>query len=114
MTFPTPFTVDHYEYLGGPDNLDELGNEVQEWAATPKRVAVQGWQAIAKEKLGLSEQGVIADTAMSVPPGWLPGIHDRIGLPDGLYEVIEFDIQDSGFHGWKPGNIVRLKKATGI
>ena len=114
MTFPTPFLVDHYPYLGGPGNVDELGNEIQSWSATPTKVAVQGWQTIAREKLGPNAQGVIADTAMSVPPGWLPGVHDRIGLPDGIYEVVEFGVQDSGFHGWRPGNIVRLKKTTGV
>lgn len=114
MTFPTPFTVQHYEYIGGPDTLDELGNEVEDWA-DPKPVAVQGWQKIAKEKLGPSAQGEIADTAMSVPVTFSPNIRDRIGLPDdGIYEVVELDMQSNGFHGWRPGNVVMLKRATGI
>lgn len=112
MTFPTPFTVQHYAYIGG-DNVDELGNEVEAWD-DPKTVAVQGWQVIAKEKLGPSAQGEIADTALSVPPDFIPNIRDRIGLPDGIYEVVELDMQSNGFHGWTPGNVVMLKKATGI
>lgn len=114
MTFPTPFTVDYYPYLGGPDHVDELGNEVEGWAEKPEVVAVQGWQMIAKEQLGPSAQGQIADTALSVPATFTPDIRDRIGLPDGIYEVVELDMQSNGFHGWTPGNIVMLKKATGI
>lgn len=113
MSFPTPFTVNHYPYTGG-SAVDELGNEVESWAATPTVVPVQGWQLIAKEKLGLSAQGEIADTALSAPSSFKPGIRDRIGLPDGVYEVVEMDVQESGFHGWKPGIVIMLKKATGI
>ena len=114
MTFATPFTVKHYKYLGGPGNVDELGNEVESWSATPKSVAVQGWQVIAKEKLGLSASGEIADTALSAPASFVPGIRDRIGLPEGIYEVVELDMQSNGFHGWAPGNVIMLKRATGI
>ena len=114
MSFPTPFTVDWYEYLGGPDHVDELGNEIQGWAEVPEVVAVQGWQIIAKEKLGMSATGEIADTALSAPASFVPGIRDRIGLPDGIYDVVELDMQSTGFHGWTPGNVIMLKKATGI
>ena len=114
MTFPTPFVIDHYPYLGDPTKLDELGNEIQTWATTPTQVAVQGWQTVAREKLGTNAQGEIADTALSAPPEWTPGIHDRVALTDGLYEVVGFSMQDSGFHGWKPGNVIRLRKVSGI
>ena len=121
MTFPAPFTVDYYRYLGAvpttiflDETVDELGNEIESWADTPEVVAVQGWQVIAKEKLGVSATGLIADTALSAPASFVPGIRDRIGLPDGIYEVVELDMQANGFHGWKPGNVIMLKKATGI
>lgn len=128
MTFPTPFVVDHYPYTGSRtltivnedeeevvvDNLDELGNEIASWADEATKVAVQGWQTVAREKLGMSEQGVIADVAMSVPPTFTPGFRDRIGLPDGLYEVIEVVLQCNGFHGWSPGNVVLLKRVSGV
>ena len=115
MSFPTPFVVDYYPYLGGPDHVDELGNEIEGWAEEPTEIAVQGWQMIAREKLGNSAQGEIADVALSVPPTFLPIIRDRITLPDdGMYEVVGMDMQSNGFHGWTPGNVVLLKRATGI
>lgn len=113
MTFPAPYTVDHYAYIGGGE--DELGNKVDAWSERATKRAAQGFSAIDTEKLGPNAQGEIAEISLDLPPDWLPGIHDRIGLPDGnLYEVTGFDLQGNGFHGWKPGNIVLLKRATGI
>lgn len=113
-TFPARYTVDHYAYLGDSTVTDELGNVVDAWSETPKKRAAQGWQSVDREKLGDNAQGEIFDVSLSLPPAWTPAIHDRIGLPDGVYEVVAFRMQDKGFHGWAPGNVVLLKKSTGI
>lgn len=113
MTFPAPYTVSHYAYTGA--GTDELGNQVDSWSAAPVKRAAQGFSAIDTEKLGPNAQGEIAEVTLELPPDWLPGIHDRIALPDGVvYEVVGFDLQGNGFHQWKPGNIVLLKKAMGM
>lgn len=111
MTFPARFEVAHHAYIG--NQLDELGNVIDAWAE-PETRAAQGWRSIDREKLGNSAQGEIADAMLSLPSDWIPALHDRIGLPDGVYEVTGFRMQDTGFHGWQPGNVVLLKKATGI
>lgn len=114
MTFPAPHPVAHYAYTGSDTVTDELGNMVDSWSATPTQRLVQGWRSVDSERLGNSAQGEVFDVMMSLPNGWLPGIHDRFELPDGLYEVTGFRVQDNGFHGWRPGNVVLLKRATGI
>ena len=111
MTFPARFTVDHYPYVG--DAADELGNVIDTWA-TPTSRAAQGWQSVDREKLGNNAQGVVFDVSLSLPPEWSPAMHDRIGLPDGTYEVVALRVQDTGFHGWNPGTVALLKRATGI
>jgi hypothetical protein len=114
VTFPARLTVDHYAYVGSESSTDELGNVVDAWASTPTARAAQSWQSVDREKLGNFAQGEIFDVSLSLPPDWVPALHDRIGLPDGVYEVVGFRMQDKGFHGWQPGNIVLLKRTTGI
>ncbi len=115
MTFPTPYTVDWFPYAGGPETVDELGNETESWSETATSKAVQGWEDTNAEKLGPNATGEISDVVLSVPPDWTPGMRDRIELPGrGIYEVTGFSLQCNGFHGWQPGNLVMLKRAQGV
>ena len=115
MTFPTPYLAQHYPYTGDPAVVDEIGNVIDTWAEKPKPVAIQGWETTVTERLGNSEQGEIINAVCQAPPDWVPGIHDRVQLPDGLlYEVIGINYCTNGFHGWRPGNEILFKRSTGI
>lgn len=112
MTFPTPYTVDHYPWASVA--VDDLGNAVPSWPETPTAVAVHGYITNIVERLGDSAAGEVFDATVSAPAAWLVTIRDRVALPDGLlYEVVGVRLQDSGFHGWKPGSVVLLKRLEG-
>jgi len=118
MTFPTPYTVDWFPYTGGPETVDELGNETESWSETATSKPVQGWEYNNTDRLTSNvrgEIGAISEVVLSVPPDWTPGMRDRVELPDqGIYEVTGISLQCNGFHGWQPGNLVMLKRAQGV
>lgn len=112
MTFPTPYTVDHYPWSSSTS--DDLGNAVPVWPQTPTVTAVHGYTINIVERLGDSSAGEIFDATVSAPASWLVTIRDRVALPDGLlYEVVGVRLQDGGFHSWKPGSVVLLKRLEG-
>lgn len=112
MTFPTPYTVDHYPWSTEAD--DELGNAEAKWPANPTVTAVHGYTINIVERLGDSAAGEMFDATVSAPADWLVTVRDRVALPDGLlYEVVGVRLQDGGFHGWKPGSVVLLKRLEG-
>ena len=112
MTFPTPYTVDHYPWSS--DETDELGNAVDGWTDDPTPVPVYSFSVGTTETLAESAAGETYDATVCAPPAWIPGIRDRVGLPDGVYEVVAHRLQCNGFHGWQPGNVILLRKAVGI
>lgn len=115
MTFPTPFVVKHEAAAVVAE--DDLGNNSVIFAA-PVDVQVISIAPAATEILGGRQADYasrqITDVDLFVPPGFTPGLQDRITLPDGrLFEVIGFDDYNLGFHQWTPGSKVKLQRVTG-
>lgn len=123
MTFPLTHTVDHYPWSA--DGKDELGNTVSSWPETPTPVKVYGYTVATTERLAgqgvsalspgeIAATGETFDASITTPPGWVPAIRDRVGLADGIYEVVAHRLQCTGFHGWEPGNVVLLRRTEGL
>jgi hypothetical protein len=112
VSFPTPHTVGHLVFDG--DGQDNLGNDAEGWADSVD-VKVIAYQASQVESLNGYTSRVVADVDMAIPPTLLVSIRDRFTLPgeDGTYEVTAIEDANHGFHGWRPGSVVKLKKVTG-
>jgi len=112
MTFPTPHTVGHAVFTG--TGLDELDNDVETWAA-PVDVQVVAYQVSSVENLTGYTSRVVSDIDMAVPPTLTVSVRDRFYLPgeEDPYEVTAIEDANHGFHGWKPGSVIKLKKVTG-
>lgn len=110
MTFPLLFTVSHEVFNG--TGQDDLGNDTDAWADPVTRPVIAWTQVAAEDVLG--GQREITDVDMAVPPEFKPALRDRITLPgEGRFEVIGVRDANHGFHGWKPGNVVQLRKVAG-
>ena len=89
MTFPAP-VVSHYAYTGAGYGT----SLATRWTrGLQRRLSVRRKAFGHRHRLGPNAQGEIAEVTLELPD-WLPGIHDRIALPDGVvYEVVGFDLQ---------------------
>lgn len=112
MSFPTPHTVTQLVFNG--IGQDGLGNDVETWAAG---IAVQviAYQSSRAENVNGYTSRVVADVDMAVPATLVVSVRDRFVLPgeEGAFEVTAIEDANHGFHGWKPGSVVKLKKVTG-
>ncbi|QDF19741.1 hypothetical protein QEH38_gp09 [Mycobacterium phage LilSpotty] len=120
MTFPTPYTVIHKVFNGVGE--DELGNDVESWADGVEVQVIQLAPSMVESVAGYTSR-VVADVDMSVPPELVVSVRDRFFLPlpfnnpddpaDKPYEVVALEDYNHGFHQWKPGSVVKLKRVTG-
>lgn len=109
--FPTPHTVQHEVFDGG--GVDALGNDVETWH-DPVDVKVIAFAPSAEENITGYTSRVVADVDMSIPPDLEVGVQDRFILPGwGRMCVEAIEDANFGFHGWRPGIVVKLKKVTG-
>ena len=116
MTFPTPYKVGHHAWSAGP--ADEHNN-VGDLYTPPldrrgRQVSVIGWESSKTEPpvVGHAERTVTL-VDLQVPAGFRPENRDVIDLPSGQFEVVGFEDWNTGFHGWQPGNVVKLRKVDG-
>ena len=114
MTFPTPWLVRQEVFTGTGE--DDLGNDVQTWAA-PVDVKAIAIQPSSVENINGYTSRVVSDVDVAVPAGTVVSAQDRFTLPDGfgegVFEVVAVEDANYGFHQWKPGIIVKLKRVTG-
>jgi len=107
--FPAQYTVTRVPYTG--DTQDSLGNTIPGFG-TPEVVSVY---SIAPHTV---EQGSATSTETSqvdvdvYMPKTSMNVKDRI-VEDGQgYEVVGVQDWTKGFHGWKPGIVVELRRVT--
>jgi len=112
MTFPTPWTVSHEVFTGWGEDPD-TGNDVPTWADPVDRKVI-GWSASYLETLDGHTSRVESDIDLLIPPTFTVSAQDRFNLPDtGQFDVVAVEDSNHGFHGWKPGSVVKLKRITG-
>jgi hypothetical protein len=113
--FPKRFKVIHTPCVGAGE--DGMGNDVPLFGDPVPR-KVYGWSTHNAEKLGESTSRDVAEIDLAMPPARV-GLQDRFDLldpddPDTRpYEVVEVRDRTKGFHGWRPGIVVELKRVTG-
>lgn len=113
MTFPTPYTVIHEVFEGAGE--DDLGNDSVSWSAGVAVQVIQLAPSMVESVAGYTSR-VVADVDMSVPPTLVVGLQDRFTLPEpfgGPYEVVALEDYNHGFHQWRPGSVVKLRKVSG-
>jgi hypothetical protein len=113
MTFPTPYTVIHEVFEGSGE--DDLGNDTVSWAAGVEVAVIQLAPSMVESVAGYTSR-VVADVDMSVLPDLVVSLQDRFTLPEpfgGPYEVVALEDYNHGFHQWRPGSVVKLRKVTG-
>ena len=118
--FPAIVPVQHMVFDG--DGEGDLGKDAEDWA-DPVAVLVIGIQSGQAENVNGHTSRVVADVDMAVPPELHVTVRDRFMLPypfndpslgddDKPYEVVA--IEDGlGFHGWRPGYVVKLMRVSG-
>lgn len=111
MTFPTPITVGHH--VAVVIDQDELGNNSVIFDAPVDRPVI-AVAPVTVEDLSNYASRSITDVDLYVPPDFTVGLQDRVTLPNGdLYEVIGFKDFNLGWHDWRPGSVIQLKRVTG-
>lgn len=112
MTFPTPYTIGWHTHSEGPVDAHENPTSVYtpELDGPGAERAVIGWGPVSVTVEPNSER-VISRRKLYVPSGFASTPRDVADLPDGQWEVDgEIDDESHGFHGWKPGDVVWLKR----
>lgn len=112
MGFPTPHIVGQQVFTGVGE--DDMGNDVETWA-TPVDVRVIAYQASQVESVNGYTSRNVTDVDMAVPADFAVTVRDRFLLPgeEKPFEVTAIEDANHGFHGWRPGSIVKLKRVTG-
>lgn len=109
MTFPTPHTVIHEQVTGVTEGA--LGNDVPTFAAGVERKAYS-YAPHRVETLDGHTSRDVAEMDLAMPAVTV-GLMDRFTVNDVVYETVGVRDLTGGFHGWKPGIVVELKRVTG-
>lgn len=114
VTLPLAQVVQHLPYAG--EVRDSRGNVVDAWD-DPVDVAVYGWYVSSthEPQIPLHDR-VRVDAQVLAPESFVPSPRDKVLLPGrpGEYEVVgETEDYNHGPFGWRPGNVVNLKKVNG-
>lgn len=124
MTFPTPYEVGwHVRTNNGPDRFREPATYSPAKDQPGTKVAVIQWSAAKSSASGsdgrqlLGHERTITEVDLFALPGFAPNPGDLIDLPAGpagQFEVVD-DTRDynHGFHGWQPGNVIKLRRVVG-
>lgn len=116
MSFPTPYTVQYWEYSpGGPDPHRTPPTYSPALDRPGTRVPVIGWAvpSAADPRLAGHPDRVIVDADLYVPATFAPTPHSVIELPSGRFEVVDVQDYNHGPAQWQPGNVVGLRKVGG-
>lgn len=106
---PATIPVVYVPFLGVAQ--DALGNDVPTFGAPVSLKAISYQPHRSENTDGRTSQDVAeVDLAM---PTMTVDLMDRFTLNGLLYEVVGLRDNNGGFHGWKPGVVVELKRVTG-
>lgn len=109
MSFPTPYTVTHIPRTGLTEDAD--GNTAESFG-TGVAVAVYGWQPHTVETRSETTMLETWDVDVLMPKTAVD-VEDRMVVDGVIYEVVDVEDWTNGFHGWRPGIVVGLRKWEG-
>lgn len=111
VTFPTPFTVTQTPFIGMDTVADAMGNDKPKFG-TPVLRKVYGWRPrVVENRDGHTSRSVV-DVDLAAPQ-FAVTLLDRFSIAGEEYETVGIRDNNTGFHGWKPGMVVELKRVTG-
>ncbi|MFG1794135.1 hypothetical protein [Nocardia sp. NPDC049149] len=124
MTFPTPYVVGwHVRDTDGPDRFREAPTYTPAKSSPGTPVRVIQWAAAKSDSSGRDGTQMAGHVRteltvkLYVPPEFNPAPGDLIDLPAGpagQYEVVGYPEDcNHGFHGWRPGNVINLRRIEG-
>jgi len=90
---------------------DALGNDVPSFGSTVDLKAYSYAPHRNEDTDGHTSRD-IAEVDLAMPPMTVD-LMSRFGINGKTYEVVGERDETGGFHGWKPGIIVELKRVTG-
>lgn len=108
-SMPTPHAVTHTPCTGVMQ--DGLGNDQPTFGSPVQRKAYAYARHRTEGTDGHTSR-VIADMDLSMPTVTV-GLMDRFTVNGDEFEVVGVRDNNGGFHGWKPGLVVELKRVTG-
>ena len=111
--YPLAQTIKHRVHDG--TTRDSRGNVIDSWA-DPVDVKVYGWYISSTHEPQIAgHDRLLVDAQVLAPESFRPGPKDRIELPGfGDYAVNgETEDYNHGPFGWRPGNVVNLRRVTG-
>ena len=108
--FPKPYTIQRLPCTG--TTTDGMGNDKPTFGA-PVPLKVYGWSEHVEQKLEGHTDREIADVDLAMPR--MPvNLLDRYILDSGKpFRAIRVRDRNHGFHGWRPGIVLELKRVTG-
>lgn len=108
MTFPTPYTVKHLRAGGATLIEDGDGNTIVgfspavDWPIYQMATHdTEAWSEVASSET--------ADIDL-YGPVTIVGLKDRFVIYSKTYETVGVQDWNHGFHGWKPGIVVAVKR----
>lgn len=117
MNFPTPFTVGHHVF--STTSEDGYNRDVPTFTPAANvagvQVKVYGWaNPVGAEPKLAGHDRVAVEVELYAPPGFNPGPHDLIDLPNGQFEVVGYpeDYMHGPF-GFQPGYVINLRRVEG-
>lgn len=106
---PATIPVVHVPFLGVTQ--DARGNDVPTFGA-PVSLKAVSYQPHRVENTDGHTSQVVAEVDLAMPT-MVVDLMDRFVLNSLTYEVVGVRDNNGGFHGWKPGVVVELKRVTG-
>ena len=121
MSFPARFTVGVHTFSEGAEDSHGIPEKVftppLDQPGAPHAVICWAPAGGDGEPKLAGHDRVVVDIEMAVPEGFPVGPRDVIDLPEGpqgQFEVIGYpEDANNGFHGWRPGLVVNLKRVEG-
>ncbi len=107
MTIPARIPITHVPYDG--ESFDDLGNRVPAYGQ-PKTVRVHSVAPRTREQTVTWSTSEVADLDVFAPV-FPVSLKDRFVVDGDTYEVVGRTDWTHGFHGWKPGVVIELKRA---
>lgn len=106
MTIPARIPITHAPYDG--ETTDGLGNRVPAYG-TPVTRKVYSIAPRTREQTVTWSTSEVADVDVFAPT-FAVDLKDRFVIDGDTYEVVGRTDWNHGFHGWKPGLVIELKR----
>jgi hypothetical protein len=107
--FPTPYTVQHIPVVGF--EVDTMDSDTRVFGEPVAR-RVYGWRPRETSNIDGRTERVVTQLDLGMPKT-IVSLLDRFIIDGALFEVIGQRDATNGWHCWRPGIVVQLKRVVG-